>query len=622
MASTMTHGDVGSEKSAPPTVSLTLSREHLALTAIVLGQSLWLGFIMMRGWFSGADLPNLAYANGRPLDWDYLTSTLGGHFGAAQRLVYWLLNRAAPLEWWVTVLVRVAFQALTTVLLWRLFKTLVGPRPWLWIVLLGYAFSAYLVPGTAALNSGLGLGVSQACLVGAMLAHVRFVRERRLADAALVAVLVLVMLAFAQQTLPTLLFLPALSFVFLQRGPWRARLRGGLALWPGWLMLALGLAVFAGLYLSGDYNSPSSEFTARDAGWLLGQGWLEILGPALVGGPWQFYAFPNQWSAYADPPLALLVVGQVALVGLIVTSLRRSGWVALVAWALPVWTVLTSLVLVGLGRWYYVGELIPEVLRYSYYVPLALALGIVLAFGSTPARTPAGTRSAASRSDGRRTSTLLVAPAVALLVSSVVSAISFASVFWENPAEDYTSALLKDTAERGPGVQIYDTLLPEAVVPYVSQMHVSDLLALAGVEAAFGGQTTGRLVVDDRGALVPAKFVKVANFSGRRQKSCGIHVHGLGTTRIRLSEVSGVKEWFLQLELYQPHANRVTLRAYDQDGSELSVTSGSATLDMVGELVVLHRRLENGRPAILELESSDPETNFCLVNTHVGVPLT
>ncbi len=184
MSSTTTRVPDESVERTAPTVSVTFSPEQLALRAIVVGQAVWLGFVMMRGWYSAADLPNLAYANGRSLDWGYLTSTLGGHFGAAQRLLYWLLNRAAPLEWWFTVLIRVAFQALTTVLLWRLFRTLVGPRPWLWIVLLGYAFSAYLVPGMAALNSGLGLGIGQACLVGAMLAQVRYTRERRLVDAA------------------------------------------------------------------------------------------------------------------------------------------------------------------------------------------------------------------------------------------------------------------------------------------------------------------------------------------------------------------------------------------------------------------------------------------------------
>ena len=224
--------------------------------------------------------------------------------------------------------------------------------------------------------------IAQACLVGALLAQVRFTRERRLVDAVVVAVLVLVMLAFAQESFPTLVVLPILSFVFLQQGPWRDRVRGGLSLWRGWLVLAVAGVIFAGLYLSGDYNSPTSEFTARDGSGSRGQAWLKVLGPALVGGPWDFVSFPNQWSAYAHPPVVLLVLGQVALVGLIVLSVRRTGRLALVAWFIPVWTSAACLVLVGIGRWQFLGELIPSILRYSHYVPVALALGIVLAFGA------------------------------------------------------------------------------------------------------------------------------------------------------------------------------------------------------------------------------------------------
>ena len=59
----------------------------------------------------------------------------------------------------------------------------------------------------------------------------------------------------------------------------------------------------------------------------------------------------------------------------------------------------------------------------------------------------------------------------------------------------------------------------------------------------------------------------------------------------------------------------------DEDGDELAVTSGSPTLDMTGSLVVLHRRLDTGIPAVIKLESTDPQTNFCLVHTYVGVPV-
>jgi hypothetical protein len=59
----------------------------------------------------------------------------------------------------------------------------------------------------------------------------------------------------------------------------------------------------------------------------------------------------------------------------------------------------------------------------------------------------------------------------------------------------------------------------------------------------------------------------------------------------------------------------------DKDGDELAVTGGSSTLDITGTLAVLHRRLDTGIPAVINIESDDPETNFCLVHTFVGVPI-
>ena len=85
--------------------------------------------------------------------------------------------------------------------------------------------------------------------------------------------------------------------------------------------------------------------------------------------------------------------------------------------------------------------------------------------------------------------------------------------------------------------------------------------------------------------------------------------------------MSGTKQWFLQLQLYEPRANLVTMTVLDEDGDEIPVAGGSPVLNLKGELVVLHRRLGSGRPALIELSSTDPRTNFCLVHTYVGVPL-
>ena len=518
MSSTATRVPDESVGPTAPTLSVTISREQLLLAVIVVSQAVWLGLVMMRGWYSAADLPNIAFANGRSLNWDYLTSTLGGHFGVAQRFVYWLLNRAASAR----VVAHRADpdrlpgthhrDALAALPHARRSPALALDRsPRLCVQRLPG-------PGTAALNSGLGLVIAQACLVGALLAQVRFTRERRLVDAVVVAGLVLVMLAFAQESFPTLVILPILSFVFLQQGPWRDRVRGGLRLWRGWLVLAVAGAIFAGLYLSGDYNSPSSEFTARDGFWLAGQAWLKVLGPALVGGPWHFVSFPNQWSAYAHPPVVMLVLAQVALVGLIVLSVRRTGWLALVAWFIPVWTSAACLVLVGIGRWQFLGELIPSILRYSHYVPVALALGIVLAFGANRLRIAdrqlvrsqvvhrASTKG--SRAGGGRP-----APGVQCLLHDRVR-----PHLLEEPGE----GLHRDPAEERRGARSRRPAVRHAAARGRRPLHLEDVrrrpVGLGGASAEYRGQSPNRLVVDQSGGVVPAKFVEVADFTRPRQK--------------------------------------------------------------------------------------------------------
>src|SRR4051794_35030226 len=146
----------------------------VSLVAIILAQAVWLGTVMLKGWYSGPDLANLGAATGQSLSGDYLTQSLGGHFGAAIRVLYWMLERGAPLSWGLTVVLRLLLQAAATYLLWRLIEELVGRRPWIPLLVAGYAFSPLLVPATAVLSSGLGLQIGQVCSLAALRFHVRY----------------------------------------------------------------------------------------------------------------------------------------------------------------------------------------------------------------------------------------------------------------------------------------------------------------------------------------------------------------------------------------------------------------------------------------------------------------
>ena len=272
----------------------------------------------------------------------------------------------------------------------------------------------------------------------------------------------------------------------------------------------------------------------RDGLWLAGQAWLTILGPALVGGPWRFYSFPNQWSAYADPPVVLLVIGQVALVApdspeRAADRLARAGRLVH-----PRMDRGGRPGARGIGRWVVARRADPTALRYSYYVPVALALGIVLAFGAKPSTSRHSSRAVGTRFDKRRRGALVGGDGRLAPVSSAFSTMRFADRFWENPAKDYSTALLSNTAERGPTV----AAARHAAAGGRGPLHLGDVRLRparpGGCSADFGGQSSNRLVVNEFGGLVPARFVKVADFEGPPQPGCGIHVHGSGTTRIPL----------------------------------------------------------------------------------------
>lgn len=592
---------------------MSLNRQQLSLVAIVVAQAAWLGLIMLRGWYSGPDLGNLASATGRPLNWSYLTASVGGHLGILGRLFWWGLERTAPLNWTLTVLLRLVFQSAATVLLDRLLVTLVGRRTWISVVVGLYAFSPLLVPGTAVLSSGFGLSLGQVCLLAALLSHLRYARQGRLRDAFKTGVLVLAMVMVADIALVAVIALPLLSIGFLHEGSLRERLAASIKRWPGWLFLAIGGAVYVALYADGEYSPQQRAFGLSDAAVIAEHGLVRVLGPALLGGPWRVAEFPNEYSGLLDPPLVLQVLGQVALVLLVGITVRRAGLRALLALSLPIGVLIAGLLLAALGRFVLTGTSLPDVPRYSYYLPVMMAIGLTLAFARDPAASPL----AQSRFG------LAMPWAVgAIMLASLVSSGEFAHAFWRNPAHHYVDTLTSSAREVGLSRFVYDTAVPPGVVPFLAPRHyVSDVLGLSRVSVRLQGEGSNALVASEEGRLVAAGFFVVANNSGTRGKGCGTFIGGATTTTLTFPPVPTEREWFLQLQLYQPHANRANIEVRDAHGGLLKITSGETSLRSAGSLVVENRRLHLGVPSSVTLRTTDPHTSFCLVHAFIGVPL-
>lgn len=596
---------------------LPAARRPPLLVAIVLAQAVLVGLVLQGGWFSGPDLANVSFAHGKTLDWDYLSASLGGHFGAAPRLGYWLLERTTPLGWGVTVAIRLLLQALATVLLWRLLEQLVGPRRWIPLVVGLYAVNPLLVPGTAVLASGFGLTLGQACLLGALLTHVRYTRDGRLRDAALTAVLVLVMLVYDDQAAPGIALLPLLSLVFLSRGSVVDRVRSVLRRWPGWAMLGAGLGAFAAAYLSGSYTGASRSLDAAGAWDVVRTEWTDVLGIALVGGPWRWGTIPDDWVSVAYPPLTAKVLGQVLLLILVVWSLRRTGARALLAWAIPVGLTIGGALLVAVGRFDDLGTFIAPILRYSHLTPLGLALGATLAF----ARTPDEGVTEQVRRPTRALAPVLAVGALAVAVASAVSTIGFADRFWQNPSRAYVENLAASARSAEPTTEVYDSVVPAGVIPPLEPNHfVSDILVLTGTSLKVSGNAPSPKIVDAHGRLVAAGFLPVADIADPLTPGCGIAVHGAGSRTIALQPVATSNDWFLELQLYQQHPSSFRIEVRDVGGEVLPVSSGSSAVVAADRLVRADRRLRRGIPATLTVTTDDPATNFCLVHAYVGGP--
>jgi hypothetical protein len=629
----------------------------LLIATIVIAQAAWLSIIIGRGWYTEADIPNLAAGNGQRLNWDYLSSSVGGHFGAPGRLIYWTINRAAPLNWPLTVAIRVGLQAIATVLLYRLLVTLVGRRRWLALVVACYAFSPLLLPGIAWLSSGIGLTASQVFVLLTLSAHVRYTRSGRARHAVQTGIYLLLAIIFSDQALLTVLMLPILSLGFLHSGSPAERLRASCRSWFGWTMVVAAVGVFAGFYLSGDYNTGSSHFGPAPAWEVARLEWLEVLGPALVGGPWRWASNAEAYVSYARPPVAAVLLGQLAFLVLLVAGMRSTGRRATVAWMLPVAVGIGGVLLVGRGRYDVLGTFISPLLRYSFSAAVALALGVALSLAGTREEAdlaePNPDESAAEKPDlgesdvvdsagaepveggprrgiGVREApkSLTVAVTGLMLAGSIVSGVTFAKRYWQNPAEPYVRNLLASARAVGPRANVYDSAISGDIVPYLEPNHyVSDVLGLAGVHLTYQGQSkpedpaSETLVVAADGRLVRAMFLPSADAEGPAKPGCGTYIGGKGTWTIPLSAELSVKDWFLRLELYEPRPSTVSVQVLDRDGTVLRLSGGGQVLRFSRQVEVMNIRLPISAPKAVVVHSDSAATTLCLVHTYIGVPL-
>ena len=299
--------------------------------------------------------------------------------------------------------------------------------------------------------------------------------------------------------------------------------------------------------------------------------------------------------------------------------------------------------MVGRARYDVLGTFVAPLLRYSFYLPLALPIGLALAFvpsldelhardellagNELPARDQVAAPAESSGVDSDRPArlelprSLIAVVTVAVLALSTFSSARFAARFWQNDGHRYVTNLVASARAGVPELSVYDSDARPDVMAYVEPNHyVSDILRLAEVPVRYNGPASNPVVADLDGRLRPSSFFRSADFATPSKPGCGVYLHGVGSWRLALSRTLPAKDWFLRLEFYQPQANSFTVSVLDRAGRPLALTDGSA-VSATGQLVAVIRRIDFGAPATVLLRSTSAATNLCLTHSYVGVPL-
>jgi hypothetical protein len=597
--------------------SRSTRREAYALLAIVAAQAVWLSVLSSRGWFYTDDFQDMAQSLHRSLGPSYLLTPLNDHLSPGVRLVFWLTTHGIGLHYGPTIVVRVLIQAVTTVLLYRLLR-LVSPSARLALgVTAVYAFSPLLVPGTLWLTTALTLQIPQIATILAFDAHIRHVRDGSWRWAAAAGIALLIAASFWEKSGITAVLLVILSVGWLHTGGLRRRIRAVLRDWRGWLLTLGPLVAFAAYDIASGTGKSAAALPVSAALRLIWLQWSQALWPAVIGGPWHWFAGRNVYQSLARPGLAAIIAGEVAFAALAVLGWRRNRWAGLLAWLLPLTSVVFGIVLVGVGRYATFGKIIATDYHYVYDVAVPMALAAVLSLA--PSESPAPVR---QRSPWRSRARTVVAVGAAggLLASCIVSAASWTSKWHASPARTYTATVFSSVRALGPAATLYDTPVSQRVLPFIEgDRHLSNLLALAGVDAHINNGPEAPLIVDDRGHAGPATFFVAAVGRGTRNRFCPDALHGQQALVIPLVGRVIPNAYFVRLTFFQNRPTQLVVTVTDPAGKSVAVSGGALALDStLGQVVV---RLGYGQPASVTIRGGSAATNTCLTKVELGVPL-
>ncbi|MCV7267990.1 hypothetical protein [Mycolicibacterium doricum] len=437
-----------------------------------------------------------------------------GHVMPAAFLLSGMITRAAPWSWVLPALSLVVLQLLASLALLRALHVILGWRPVLLLPLTLALFTPLTVPGfawwAAALNS-LPMVAALAWVCADAVLLVRTGRQRYAATA--LAVYVGGLLFFEKAAvIPFVAFAVAslLAYVTGDRAAVVTVWRRGIRLWA---VAPAVTAAWVGVYLL-VVDQKRWSFDLAMTWDLLARSVTHGIVPGLVGGPWDWQRWAPA-SPWATPPVAVMVLGWVALAVVVAVSFVRKQRVGAV-WAVAVGYAAACQVPIYLMRSSRFTAL--ELAQTLRYLPdLVVVLALLMAVGFC-----APNRAGARWLDASCGRTAVVGVALAAFVaSSLYSTVTFHRIWRDSPVPAYVANARAGLAE------VDEPMLDQEVDPLILQRVAgpenlaSHMFALLGDRPEFASSTTELRTLDRSGRVVDALVTWVRAIVPGPAPQCG-----------------------------------------------------------------------------------------------------
>lgn len=489
-------------------------------TTLVVIQALWRAWIAFQGYFTGDDFVFAYYASVKPLDLAYLLRDHIGHLMPGAFALAWLLDKVAPLNYTLVVLVDLALQALTALGLYKLLVLLFGPRKGILLPLAFFLFLPLDVDAFLWWAAALNHIPMQLGMVWATYCHARFLKGHGKRWWLFGILWFLVALSAFEKAVLIVPVLLSLS-ILLDRG---RTVMQSLAhnlvrhwyVWTGYVTLGV---LYAWLYTThvhfGFDYSPQAPTVAQLASRVVGT----TVVPSLFGGPWHWIPIGFSGGAAAPPGWAKWLSWELLAVLVVATVLLRRF--AARAWIFFAVYLTADIALIALGRLSFIGPVIGLASRYvadaAFPATLTLAFIALPLIGETDPYTELGRRLHDALLD-RKWLPLGAAflAANAFLASAVITTQNDAALWSDNPARAYMTNAQKTLAQAPKNISLLGQPVPDRVLnplftPFNDSSH---MLAPYRDRPPFSARTTKLYMFDDSGALVPAKVSGVDSKRG------------------------------------------------------------------------------------------------------------